>query len=672
MIGASLIFWGAITDHLFIAAGLCLLIEGAYWIRLRWEFTDDAFIRAWQISIAMLALTVALIWSDGHRYTALSRLLVWLPVVLLPVQFVQSYGFRNTIPVHTFSFFARQRRERNLRLGLESSAAKLNFGNIYFITTLVACILGTNSNKAWFFPGVVLLTGWAFFSRHRPRLFPLVFAVLIAGCLSIGGQIGLRYLTNYLTGRGGTPEGNTTRTAIGSLGEIKQSPAILWRLKPFDEKKRPRLLRTASFNEYRGSSWTTRIKPDVSNHELDFQDLAQLETYRLVHPEADRSAFRPSLARFNLRGAAASASKIPLPGNAASLHGFELDGAERNSLGSVRIFPKSAIINGTVIWDDNATPESTPWDLQDTRIAENEMATLQQIAAETGLAAAPDLSAKLSILKNWMQREFRYTRYLSIPPPRAIRKRNGQYDPSPISIFLTTNRSGHCEYFATAAALLLRAVDVPTRYAVGFAVAEKDPKHGDFVLRGTHAHSWCRVWDEKSQTWIDFDPTPTSWINVETITPTRSQAMSDAFLRLREDFFLWRNRPENRFAASIVMTVIGLIAIGIVARRLWFSKKILDRENAATGFAESAVRTPLHELENLAEKILGPRPTGLPFSRYLRQLPQSPELDEAILLHQRLRFDPVPSSPQPVSRLQALVNSLKTGLTSHLENKKEA
>ncbi len=640
-------------------------------MRLRWEFTDDAFIRAWQISIAMLALTVALIWSDGHRYTALSRLLVWLPVVLLPVQFVQTYGFRNTIPIHTFSFFARQRRERNLRLGLESSAAKLNFGNIYFITTLVACILGTRSNQPWFFPGVVILTGWAFFSRHRPRLFPLAFAVVLAGCLAVGGQIGLRHLTHYLTGRGGAAQGTTTRTAIGSLGEVKQSPAILWRLKPFDEKRSPRLLRTASFNEYRGSSWTSRIKPDVSNPEMDFQDLDRLQTYYIVRPKPDPRAFRPSLARFDLRGAAVSGSKLPLPGNAASLHGFGLDGADRNSLGSVRIFPKSAIIHGTVIWGDDVSPESAPWDLQDTRIAENELATLQQIATETGLATAPDLSTKLSILKNWMQREFRYTRYLSIPPPRTPRRRNGQYDPTPISVFLTTNRAGHCEYFATAAALLLRSVGVPTRYTVGFAVTEKDPKRGEFVLRGTHAHSWCRVWDEKSQRWIDFDPTPPSWINVETIAPTRAQAMADAFLRMREDFFLWRNRPENRFAASIVMVVIGLIAIGIVARRLWFSKKIVDRENAKIRLDPTAVKTPLHELEHLAGKILGPRPTGLPFSHYLLQLRfrlQNPDhLDEAILLHQRLRFDPAPASLQPVSRLEELVDELKKNFAGLIE-----
>ena len=36
------------------------------------------------------------------------------------------------------------------------------------------------------------------------------------------------------------------------------------------------------------------------------------------------------------------------------------------------------------------------------------------------------------------------------------------------------------------------------------------PAAGD-VIRGTHGHAWCRVWDQDAGLWLDFDPTPPDW-----------------------------------------------------------------------------------------------------------------------------------------------------------------
>ncbi|MCH1922190.1 transglutaminase-like domain-containing protein, partial [Shewanella sp. A3A] len=84
-----------------------------------------------------------------------------------------------------------------------------------------------------------------------------------------------------------------------------------------------------------------------------------------------------------------------------------------------------------------------------------------------------------------------------------------------IGKFLTDTRAGHCEFFATSAALMLRDVGVPTRYVTGFVAAEIDPKTKQALLRGTHAHAWCRAWDAELERWVDVDVTPPDWLGQE-------------------------------------------------------------------------------------------------------------------------------------------------------------
>ncbi len=67
-----------------------------------------------------------------------------------------------------------------------------------------------------------------------------------------------------------------------------------------------------------------------------------------------------------------------------------------------------------------------------------------------------------------------------------------QSDKDPILEFLQDQRTGHCEYFATAAVLLLRSIDIPARYVTGFVVREQA---GDqlWLARAKDAHAWVEV-----------------------------------------------------------------------------------------------------------------------------------------------------------------------------------
>ncbi|NQV23387.1 MAG: DUF3488 domain-containing protein [Rhodopirellula sp.] len=76
----------------------------------------------------------------------------------------------------------------------------------------------------------------------------------------------------------------------------------------------------------------------------------------------------------------------------------------------------------------------------------------------------------------------------------------------PVEDFLFNRKQGHCEYSATAMALMLRAVDIPSRLVSGFKGGQTSGLSGAFVVEGRHAHAWVEAW--VGGQWKTFDPTP--------------------------------------------------------------------------------------------------------------------------------------------------------------------
>jgi hypothetical protein len=111
--------------------------------------------------------------------------------------------------------------------------------------------------------------------------------------------------------------------------------------------------------------------------------------------------------------------------------------------------------------------------------------------------AQPDARSKAEAVMRHLQR-FRYT--LTLESGAAEQ---------PIEDFLFRTRAGHCEYFSTAMALLLRAAGVPTRNVTGFLGGTYNRYGRFYAVRQGDAHSWVEVYDP-AHGWITFDPTPAS------------------------------------------------------------------------------------------------------------------------------------------------------------------
>ena len=113
--------------------------------------------------------------------------------------------------------------------------------------------------------------------------------------------------------------------------------------------------------------------------------------------------------------------------------------------------------------------------------------TLRQKHADDGAIAAE----VLGMLRN---QNFRYT----LEPPLL-----GEH---PVDEFLFSTRSGFCEHYASAFAVVMRAAGIPTRIVTGYQGGELNPLGKYLIVRQADAHAWTEIW-LKDRGWVRVDPT---------------------------------------------------------------------------------------------------------------------------------------------------------------------
>lgn len=215
--------------------------------------------------------------------------------------------------------------------------------------------------------------------------------------------------------------------------------------------------------------------------------------------------------------------------------------------------------------------------------------------------------------------------------------------------FLLQRPPAHCEFFATATALMLRAEGVPTRYLNGFVVQERSFDDSYYVVRLKHAHAWIEAY-LPGQGWVTFDPTPPGALGDPTQPhPSSLQSLLEwASNSWRQMISWWRLSPTEmlyRLRAGLQALgwregLAGLLLLGgWWGIQSWRRRRRNRLKKTAPGESYSPSRDPhlTPHLESLEKAIHPPewsrRPWETPY-QWIHRLAGS-DLDPA--LHARLQ-----------------------------------
>ena len=218
----------------------------------------------------------------------------------------------------------------------------------------------------------------------------------------------------------------------------------------------------------------------------------------------------------------------------------------------------------------------------------------------------------------------------------------------PVAEFVFDKRRGYCEYFASAAALLLRLMGVPARYVTGFSVRAASLEAGHYVVRMSDAHAWVEAYIDGA--WREIDPTPpgeyellhsrgSRWWSVawESVRGAWMWLTTAVRQCVRAGDFRWLGRQivaALRYVLDHPLAGVVLLLFAVAPRlpiRRWLAR--LRRRRIATtpqvDDAHAELRVVFTRMERLIERRGAPRPPSRPPLDHVRALPMNivePEL----------------------------------------------
>jgi len=518
---AALLLWGFASGQQALAALLAVarLLAAASGVRL--TLSDRDLNRAVDLSALAVLLTGAGFLLVQGLPQGLLAGTGWLPAALFPLLLVDALS-------------ATPLRLRHLALTLRRSAHAqadrlANLGAPYLAMTLLAASVLARPSPWFFWALASVLVLWLYAARPAPRtpaLAAFVLAALVAIAVAHAVGAGLQRTQLALQEWGidalsdTDPDPYHSQTRIGDLGRVKRSERILWRVEQAPPAVAPLLLRNGVFSRYANGAW-----------------LARRDSFTPLPPAPASGQAWLTLHGQSRQGIAI----VPVPIGAEPV-GNERAMLQRNAYGIIRAEAAPPLLDVVVARAPLAA--STQPEAADLSLPPAFAELLQRLPALAALAPG-SAQERLTGLQDWFAGHFRYTLFL------GDEQRGGR----DLERFLLTDRAGHCEYFASATVLLLRALGIPARYVTGYSVQEYSRLEAAFVVRQRHAHAWAEGFVDGR--WVEVDTTPSTWLTVEEDAAPFWRPLADLLS------FAWRRFAEWRrdvAASEFPVTTLALVA----------------------------------------------------------------------------------------------------------------
>ena len=675
ILAVAILFWGWQSAHEWLALFLAILFEASRMAgksvgqnaggitRLQKTFSPWALGRI-SNGCALIFIGVSAYFLLGADLTqSVLSIIRWSPLVLLPLMLAIQFSGLPQIRFSTISSLARWQNRNN-----PAESAQIEMGVPYVCMWLLGAGV-SNQPGPGFYLGLFAISAWMLWDI-RPRhgsLWLWLGLLLCAGAVGALINQGLYRLQGVVEQRmidlmSGDSDEDPTRTStqLGHIGQLKLSGAVVLQVKTNKPLLQPLLLKTARYNLYSAPSW-------LAAGNQTFQTLRRRNAAAFVwHLPGAESAFPfmsepvagPDLNIEIATTAVRMNSVLALPMGARGLESTQFIRVERNPLGTVQ----AALEKGFYLYRVNGTnaPQTDSPTVQDLTVPRGERALLESIVqrlALTGESSAQPSSQPttqtLGRLKAYFAANYRY----------SIARGGNAPGKSAMADFLTRDRRGHCEHFATASVLLLRTAGIPARYIVGYSVQEPNRFGTGYVVRQRHAHAWTEAYVDGA--WQTLDTTPPVWGQLEQSTATFWEPLADAVSGL---FFQVRQWQITRTQA--LLAGITLLAI-ILLRPYWQewrtgrklkkpgAKSIRKNKVTANQTKAEPQEPAFYQIETLLAARGLKRPAHESLHRWQARIaPQlGPEagaaLAQIIHLHYRCRFGPLPVPQDERLRLQA-------------------
>ncbi|MGD1899423.1 MAG: transglutaminase-like domain-containing protein [Phormidesmis sp.] len=643
----AIALWGYQTSLFFVALPIILILEARHVIQQRWQISLSDLKEAGKLCAALLAILLVIIVTV-KKSVFIYTLLQWLPVAGLPLLIAQTYGLGvQTLLTEQFqkgNYISQASHRSSLR-----QHSPFNLHHLYF-GVCIAASSATDSDHFVFYIGATTLTGLLLWPLRPARSEPALWLLLF--CLSAGlGFAGHRQLAHFqqqleaqviamignMASGAVNPDGNSTR--MGSVGRLKLSNSIAFRVKADQALPDtfPVLLQEATYNQYKLSTWTAEnslfsdVPPGSDDGEWILGPATEQDVTLTISTDLERGD-----------------GILTLPRGTSRLQQLPVEEMQRNQFGAVQVNAKGSAAYQVQFSRGTGSLDARPTSA-DLQVPNVDKAAVESVFDQLSLTGKSEREI-VSLIAAYFQ-DFQYSLDLIKPDPAV----------SAVSDFLLNTQTGHCEYFASATALLLREAGIPARYAVGYSAHEFSSLEGQYIVRSRDAHAWTLFY--LAGRWQTLDTTPPDWTAQEKAMTSPLQVISDFFA-----FLGFQASYRIRQLGELGLKEVLMIVIPLFCYLLWRSVQVFQGQqtNSTANTNQLKQQKPngldseFYQIEKtLSEQGLERLRTesflqwGDRIQAALSPSQQS-TFKPALILHYRYRFDPQGLTATERQQLQSL------------------